>query len=407
VFVAAVAVGLLHAVDEAVLHRQPGVPVGRHLPALLAVTVAATVAATVFSRLRPGLRSALALVAGAVVLADGALHVIGVASVGIQRSDLTGLLAAVAGLVLLALGAMIPLRHRGEVPGTRLRVWLRRLAAVVAGSTVGLLVVAPVLVGMTETHQFRREIGRPPTPAYSSVEFDSADGLRLSGWYRPSSNGAAVVVVSSSRGDRLKSVDHAELLARHGYGVLVYDARGSGLSEGDPNGWGWGWEDDVAGAVDFLQAQPGVDDHRIGGLGLSTGADVLIEAAAHDREIRAVVADGSTARSFADRPPGLLNAAFPAGMFTAGRLFGGTSPGAEPLRKLVAEAAPTPILLVASGSLPGELDFAARYAAAGPSATLWRLPDVTHTRAIAEVPQEYERRVIGHFDAALLRGPAR
>src|SRR3954463_6627629 len=116
VFVAAVAVGLLHAVDEAVLHRQPGVPVGRHLPALLAVTLAAMVAAAVFSRLRPGLRSALALVAGAFGRADGALHVIGVAAVGIQRSDVTGLLAAVAGLVLLALGAMIPLRHRGEVP---------------------------------------------------------------------------------------------------------------------------------------------------------------------------------------------------------------------------------------------------------------------------------------------------
>ena len=28
--------------------------------------------------------------------------------------------------------------------------------------------------------------------------------------------------------------------------VLVYDARGSGLSQGSPNGWGWGWEHDAA-----------------------------------------------------------------------------------------------------------------------------------------------------------------
>ena len=89
---------------------------------------------------------------------------------------------------------------------------------------------------------------------------------------------------------------HARLLASHGYGVLLYNARGSGLSEGDPNGWGWDWQRDVVGAIDFLQARDGVEDDRIGGLGLSTGADVLIEVAAHDPELRAVVADGD------DRP---------------------------------------------------------------------------------------------------------
>ena len=31
VFAAALAVGLMHAADDALLHRQPGVPVTRHL----------------------------------------------------------------------------------------------------------------------------------------------------------------------------------------------------------------------------------------------------------------------------------------------------------------------------------------------------------------------------------------
>jgi hypothetical protein len=43
-----------------------------------------------------------------------------------------------------------------------------------------------------------------------------------------------------------------------------------------------------------------------------------------------------------------------------------------------------------------------RYAAAGPSTTLWQLPGVTHTKAIVEAPEEYERRVLEHFDVALL-----
>ena len=400
VFATALAVGLAHAVDDALLHRQPGVPVTRHLVALLAVTVAAVLAVLVLDRLRPGLRAGLALAGGGVVLANGALHLLHVAGGEADHSDLSGVLAAVAGLVLLGLGVVIPARHRHEVHGTATRRWVRRVSAVVLGAVAAQLVLAPVLVGIVQTHRFRAAVGAPPGPAYRPVAFRSTDGLRLSGWYHPSTNGAAVVVVSSASGDRSGSVAHARLLADHGYGVLLYDARGSGLSEGDPNGWGWEWPHDVAGALDFLQAQDGVEDDRIGGLGLSTGADVLIEVAARDPDLRAVVADGATGRSFADRPPGVLSAVVSAGMFAAGRLFGGTSPGA-PLSELIGEAAPTPILLIGTGSLEGELTLNERYAEAGPSATLWRLPQVRHTRAIAEVPDEYERRVVAHFDTAL------
>ena len=34
----------------------------------------------------------------------------------------------------------------------------------------------------------------------------------------------------------------------------------------------------------------------------------------------------------------------------------------------------------------------------------WNLPDSQHTRAIRQHATEYERRVVGHFDAALLSG---
>jgi hypothetical protein len=84
--------------------------------------------------------------------------------------------------------------------------------------------------------------------------------------------------------------------------------------------------------------------------------------------------------------------------------FSGTIPG-EPLTELIARAAPSPILLVAAGSIPMELDAGDRYAAAGPSTTLWKLPQVRHTKAIREVPTDYERQVVGHLDAALLDRP--
>jgi dienelactone hydrolase len=400
VFALAVLVGIVHAADDAVVHRQPGVPLGQHLAALAAVLLAGTTAAWAYPRLRPGLRSAVALVGGTVTAANGALHVLHISLSSAQAGDLTGVAAFLAGVVLVGLGVVVPIRHRGEHPAAASWRWARRAIAVVLGVLVAQVVVVPVVVGLVQTHKFREDVGAPPA-GFDPVTFRSSDGLLLTGWYHPSGNGAAVVVVNSAAGDRSGSKAHASLLARHGYGVLTYDARGTGRSDGSPNGWGWGWDDDVAGALDFLHGRPDVEQGRIGGLGLSTGADVLLEVAADDPTLGAVVADGATGRSFADRPQGLLDAPAMWTMFAAGRLFSGTAPG-PPLVEVVADAAPTPILLVASGSLPGELAANERYAAAGASTVLWRLPRVTHTKAIHEVPAEYERRVLEHLDSVLL-----
>ncbi len=64
--------------------------------------------------------------------------------------------------------------------------------------------------------------------------------------------------------DRKGSVAHAKMLARHGYGVLLYDARGRGESDGSENNYGWDWGKDIAGALDFLKRQDDVDPGRIG-----------------------------------------------------------------------------------------------------------------------------------------------
>jgi alpha/beta superfamily hydrolase len=402
IFAGAVLVGLVHALDDAVLNRQPGVPADQHLVGLALVSVTGVAATVLFGRLRTGLRSALALVAGAFTLTNGGLHVVHVATAGAERSDYTGVLASISGLALVGLGVAIPWLHRGEGDAGRLRRWVNRGVAVVAAAVLAQFFVLPVGVGMVQTHMYRREVAPPPRPAFQPVTFDSTDGLRLSGWYVPSQNRAAVVVVNSAGGIRNGSMEHAELLAEHGYGVLLYDARGSGESEGSPNGWGWGWEHDVAGAVDFLRDQPDVDADRLGGLGLSTGADVLIEAAATRHDLRVVVADGATAMSFADRGPGVLAAAFSWPMITAGEVFSGTSQD-QPLTELAAQVSPTALLLIATGSIPMELYANERYAAAAREPVeLWKLPEVGHTNAIEEVADEYERRVIDHLDSVLL-----
>ena len=403
VFAGATLLALLHGLDDAFWHRQPGVGAGTHALAALVALVLAAVGIVAFPALRPGLRSALALVFGVLALVHGGLHATHVALDGPARSDLTGVVAGLAAVVLIGLGVAVAFRHRGSRAGTWRRRWGRRLVASVAGLLVAVAVVFPVAVAITQTHKYREPIGAPPGAAYRPVTFPSADGLRLAGWYVRSRNRAAVVLVHGGGGDRTGARAHAELLARHGYGVLLYDARGRGESEGSPNAFGWGWDEDVAGALAFLRERPDVDPGRIGGLGLSTGADVLIEVAAQRRDLRAVVAEGATGRSFADIPPGdRLGMAYLWPSYVAARVLSGSAPG-PPLKDLVARVAPTPLLLIAAGRFPGERRLNLIYAeAAREPVELWDLRDVHHTAAIRERAADYERRVVGLFDRALL-----
>lgn len=406
-FRSATVVALLHAIDDAFVNRQPGVALGQHALAAAIALAGGIAAIVVFPQLRPGLRAGVALVFGVLAIVNGALHAAHIYLDGAAASDYTGVLAMAAGVVLVALGIVIPFRHRRDGTRTRRRRWVNRVVAVLAGFVILYVFVAPVGVAIVQTHKHREPIGNPPSTSYEPVEFLASDGLRLSGWYLPSQNRAAVVVVHGGGGDRTGALRHAELLARHGFGVLVYDSRGRGDSEGSPNALGWGWEKDVAGALAFLGDRTDVDSARIGGLGLSTGADVLIEVATTRRELKAVVSDGATARSF-DDVRNLVGFDESAPFFwtftTAVRVFSGSSPG-EPLEELVARVSPTPLLLIASGNAQGESDYNRLYAeAAREPVELWVIPDGTHTAALRERPGEYEQRVIAFFRQALLSG---
>src|SRR6185295_19899678 len=58
-FTAAAAVGVVHALDDAVVHRGPGVGAGEFALTALVAVVAWLAASAAFPRLRPGLRAAL------------------------------------------------------------------------------------------------------------------------------------------------------------------------------------------------------------------------------------------------------------------------------------------------------------------------------------------------------------
>ena len=408
VFRVATAIALLHAIDDAFLNRQPGVPTGQHALAAAIALVAGIGGMVVFPRLRPGLRAAIALVFGVLAATNGSMHVIHITKDGPAHSDLTGALAVIAGVVLIALATWIPWGHRGEGARTTRRRWINRAIAIVVGALVLYAGLLPTAIAIVPTHKYREPIPAVP-PGYETVEFEASDGLRLSGWYGPSRNGAAIVLVHGGGGDRTGPLDHAALLQRHGYGVLLYDSRGRGESEGTPNAWGWSWERDVEGALAFLAARDDVSGGRIGGLGLSTGADVLIQVAPEHAELRAVVSDGATAASFADQIATFgydEMAPFFFTILTAGRVYSGYAPG-PPLEDSVAAMAPTPLLLIAAGGFPTEIEFNRHYAeVAKEPFEYWELPDVGHTAAVRERAEEYEERVVGFLDEALLNPPS-
>ena len=255
-------------------------PVDRHAIAIGLALNLGIAAIMLFGRMRAGLRAGVAFAFGGLAATNGALHVIHVANHDTTGSDVTGVLAAAAGLVLVGLAASIPWRHRGTSN------WRARTVAVPATLAALAFVLVPTGMAIVEVHKWREDVGAAPSAAYQDVTFRSTDGLKLAGWYRPSTNGASIIVAHGGGSDRRGAVAHASMLARHGYGVLLYDARGRGESEAIRTlrlGLGEGRH----GAVAFLKSRPDVSDGRIGGLGLSSGADALVDVAATNPDLRA------------------------------------------------------------------------------------------------------------------------
>jgi uncharacterized protein len=403
-FRVAIAVLALHVLDDNFVQPQPGTAAGDHLVSGLVPLALLGAAAWAYPRLRGGWRGALALFLGPLGIAAGIEGYYYTREVGPSGDDFTGLLCLAAGLVLIGLGVVTLWRTRRTEGSLWWRYPRRALLGVAAFLVVGVITL-PVAIGYVTTHVGRAFV--PPNHlgvAYENVSFETADGLELEGWYIPSKNGAAVISFPGRKGPQKQ----ARMLARHGYGVLLFDRRGEGRSEGEPNSWGWGGEADVKAAIAYLQRRPDVDPERIGGIGLSVGGEMMIEAAAETDELAAVVAEGAGARSFTEdmdeEAPTLekwtLGAAQSALKTATVAVSSNRTPPAN-LKDLAARVE-QPILLIAAPEKGVGEELNRGYAdAAGESATLWEIPESTHVGGLDARPDEYERRVVGFFDEAL------
>jgi uncharacterized protein len=403
VFTAASVFALLHAFDDAFLLPRPGVPVTQHALAA-AIALAATLAAVIaFPLLRPGVRAALAFTFGLLAALTGGRHVHHVAGgVGASANDLTGALALAAGVVLIGLAVWIPFRHRGRGAASARRRWAIRLLMVPAALLAVAFFYMPVGIGIVDIHSLDRPVGSPPSADYETVRFTASDGVDLEGWYRPSENGAAVLMISGGGSNRRSTLRHAEMLVHHGYGVLLYDPRGSGHSGGTVNSYGWGWEKDAAAALDFLATREDVEPGRVGALGLSTGADTAIDIAARRDDVGAVVADGAAAIGYEDakaQNDSALGRAQAWILFKALEVIQGRSGPKEALADQIARSR-APHLIISAGTV--EKPWGEIYdEAGGARSELWYLPHAAHTQALRQYPEAYEQRVVSFLDEHL------
>jgi dienelactone hydrolase len=402
VFRLGIAVIAVHVLDDSFVQPQPGTSAGDHLVSGLLPLAALALAAWAHPRLRGGRRGAMALLLGMLGIVAGIEAVHYTSKVGASGDDYTGLLSIPAGLTLLGLGAATLCRTRRK-QGSRARRYLRRALLTVAGAIVALFVVAPLSGAYLFTH-----LGRPVVPEanlgvpYEEVSFTTSDGLELSGWYVPSKNGAAVIAFPGRNGPQA----HTRMLARHGYGVLLFDRRGQGESEGDPHAFGWEGEKDIKAAIAFLQRRPDVDPERIGGLGLSVGGELMLHAAAETDDLKAVVSEGAGSRSvgeYREMPDAPILQQGVETMITAGITLFSNSPPPTLIQDIVGRIAPRPVFIIwATHGVDTEALNPEYFKAAGGPKTLWEIPESKHVGGLQARPEEYERRVVGFFDDALL-----
>ena len=347
-------------------------------------------------------RIALAVPVGLLAVGFGVTsHGLHAVHLGPDRYDITGLLFIAGGLALLASAVVAAAAPRGP----RRSLWGLRAIVWAGGAVAGLILLLPIAGTALVTHAPRwpiheRTLGVP----HEEVRIPAGGGRELAAWWIPSRNGVAALLVHGSGGSRARVAAHARMLARHGYGVLALDLPGNGESDGHSNGLGDNAQPAITTALDYLQARPGVD--RMVGYGVSMGGEVLLETAARDTRLRAVVSDGSARPEDADKalPPHGMERVVRGVMAPASRALAGTR-AAPSLTPLIARIAPRPVLLVASSGDPAEIPTNRVYArAGGPTTQLWELHGVGHVAGVRRRPAAYEARTIGFLDRALVPG---
>ena len=143
----------------------------------------------------------------------------------------------------------------------------------------------------------------------------------------------------------------------------------------------------------------------IGGLGLSVGGEQMLDAAAENDRLRAVVSEGAGERSVRETllyGPEAALVIPQQGILTVAIAILSDDPPPPALDEVSSEVAPRAAFFIyAEDGHGGEELNSDYFEAASDPKRLWRVAGAGHTGGIDASPSEYRRRVVGFFRDAL------
>lgn len=162
-----------------------------------------------------------------------------------------------------------------------------------------ILIIFPFLLETFALH--RPKIGDQINPqselglAYENVYFKTKDNILLHGWFIPVQSNKAVIVGHGLGANKSNFISVAQFWHNLGFNVLIFDFRGHGQSQGHTISLGYKERYDIEAGLDYLSMRKDIDPQKIIGYGVSFGGAAMIQAAAEDLRLKAIIIDSSFA----------------------------------------------------------------------------------------------------------------
>jgi fermentation-respiration switch protein FrsA (DUF1100 family) len=167
-------------------------------------------------------------------------------------------------------------------PRRRGILWPARLAGLALLSYIAVIVMLTFFENEMVYPGWRRTDGdwSPRGLDYEEVDFLSADGTRLHGWYLPAEDPSAWILYCHGNGDIVADCAWAldEVRQETGAAVFVFDYRGYGRSQGQPDEAGV--VADAEAALDWLCRRADLQPDQVVLMGRSLGGAVAVQLAA-------------------------------------------------------------------------------------------------------------------------------